>query len=188
MGWGEGRASGGLIVRLAVLIATAALAAGCFQPLYGERSITGSPALRESLAAVDIQPIEVPTGGTDTRMAVQIRNDLIFNFTGGGAPYPPTHRLKIRLTGGRQTILVDRATALPTVEAYGLTAIYSLIEIGSGTITNRPSNSRRPCSMRERTASNPNGFLPSTPWVSRTAMHTCPTRLMPSAISALWPS
>ena len=132
MGWGEGRASGGLIVRLAVLIATAALAAGCFQPLYGERSITGSPALRESLAAVDIQPVEVPTGGTDTRMAVQIRNDLIFNFTGGGAPYPPTHRLKIRLTGGRQTILVDRATALPTVEAYALTATYTLIEVGSG--------------------------------------------------------
>jgi len=132
MGWGEGRASGGLIVRLAVLIATAALAAGCFQPLYGERSITGSPALRESLAAVDIQPIEVPTGGTDTRMAVQIRNDLIFNFTGGGAPYPPTHRLKIRLTGGRQTILVDRATALPTVEAYALNATYTLTEIGTG--------------------------------------------------------
>src|SRR2546423_14625025 len=104
MGWDEGRVSGGLIVRLAVLIATAALAAGCFQPLYGERSITGSPALRESLAAVDIQPIEVPSGGTDTRMAVQIRNDLIFNFTGGGAPYPPTHRLKIRLFGRRPII------------------------------------------------------------------------------------
>ena len=132
MGWGEGRASGGLIVRLAVLIATAALAAGCFQPLYGERSITGSPALRESLAAVDIQAIEVPTGGTDTRMAVQIRNDLIFNFTGGGAPYPPTHRLKIRLAGGRQIILVDRATALPTVEAYALNATYTLTEIGTG--------------------------------------------------------
>jgi len=72
---------------------------------------------RGSLAAVDIQPVEVPTGGTDTRMAVQIRNDLIFNFTGGGAPYPPTHRLKIRLFGGRQIILVDRATAIPTVEA-----------------------------------------------------------------------
>src|SRR5712691_10525898 len=122
MGWGEGAGSGGLVVRLAIVIATAAFAAGCFQPLYGERSITGSPALRESLSAVDIQPVEVPAGGTDTRMAVQIRNDLMFNFTGGGATQSPTHRLKIRIAGGRSIILIDRNSALPTVEAYSLNA------------------------------------------------------------------
>ena len=106
-------------LRAAVALAIAALAGGCFQPLYGERSITGSPALRESLAAVDIQPIEVPTGGTDTRMAVQIRNDLIFNFTGGGAPYPPTHRLKIRLVGGHA---VDNIVETAEVQDHGLVA------------------------------------------------------------------
>jgi LPS-assembly lipoprotein len=132
MGWGEGRASGGMVVRLAIVIATAALAAGCFQPLYGERSITGAPALRESLSAVDIQPIDVPAGGTDVRMAVQIRNDLMFNFTGGGATQSPTHRLKIRIAGTRSIILVDRGTALPTVEAYALNATYTLIELGTG--------------------------------------------------------
>src|SRR5205807_10450200 len=104
MGWGEGRASGGLIVRLAVLIATAALAAGCFQPLYGERSITGSPALRESLAADDIQPVEVPAGGTGTRMAVPIVHELNINFTGGAAPAPPTRRQRLRLARGRPTL------------------------------------------------------------------------------------
>jgi LPS-assembly lipoprotein len=132
MGWGEGRASGGLVVRLAFVIATAALAAGCFQPLYGERSLTGSPALRESLSAVDVQQIEVPSGGTDVRMAVQIRNDLIFDFTGGSGAKSPTHRLKIRLSGGRSIIILNAATALPTVEAYNLNATYTLIEIGTG--------------------------------------------------------
>ena len=132
MWWGEGGASRGLMVRLAIVIASAVLAAGCFQPLYGERSITGSPALRESLSAVDIQPIDVPAGGTDTRMAVQIRNDLMFNFTGGGATQSPTHRLKIRIAGARSVILVDRNSALPTVEAYALNAAYTLIEIGTG--------------------------------------------------------
>jgi LPS-assembly lipoprotein len=132
MGWGEGRASGGLVVRLAFVIATAALAAGCFQPLYGERSLTGSPALRESLSAVDVQPIDVPSGGTDVRMAVQIRNDLIFDFTGGSGTKSPTHRLKIRLSGGRSIIILNQATALPTVEAYNLNATYALIEIGTG--------------------------------------------------------
>ena len=132
MWWGEGRAPGGRVARLAIVIATAALAAGCFQPLYGERSITGNPALRESLSAVDVQPIDVPAGGGDTRMAVQIRNDVIFNFTGGGAPQSPTHRLKIRITGGRSIIIIDRNTVLPTVEAYTLNATYSLTEIGTG--------------------------------------------------------
>jgi LPS-assembly lipoprotein len=131
MWWGEDRASGGMLVRLAFVIATAVLVAGCFQPLYGERSITGSPALRESLSAVDIQPVDVPTGGTDTRMAVQIRNDLIFNFTGGSGTQSPTHRLKIRITGGRSVILLNQA-ALPTVEAYALNANYTLTEIGTG--------------------------------------------------------
>ena len=131
MGWGEGRASGGLVVRLAIAIATAALAAGCFQPLYGERSLTGSPALRESLSAVDVQPVDVPAGGGDTRMAVQIRNDLIFNFTGGSGTQSPTHRLKIRITGGRSIIMLNQA-ALPTIEAYSLNATYTLIEIGTG--------------------------------------------------------
>lgn len=132
MWWGEGRAAGGRVVRLAIVIATAALAAGCFQPLYGERSITGSPALRESLSAVDVQPLEAPGGGTDARMAVQIRNDLIFNFTGGGSMQSPTHRLKIRITGGRGIIMVDRNSALPTIESYGLNATYGLTEIGTG--------------------------------------------------------
>jgi hypothetical protein len=31
-----------------------ALAGGCFQPLYGERSLTGAPVLRDQLSAVDI--------------------------------------------------------------------------------------------------------------------------------------
>jgi LPS-assembly lipoprotein len=132
MGWGEGAGSGRLVVRLAIVIATAALTAGCFQPLYGERSVGGTPALRESLRSVDIQPIDVPSGGTDTRMAVQIRNDLIFNFTGGGGAQSPTYRLKIRITGGRSVIIVDQGTALPTIEAYALNATYTLSEIGSG--------------------------------------------------------
>jgi LPS-assembly lipoprotein len=132
MGWREGRAYGGLVVRLTFVMATAALAAGCFQPLYGERSLSGNPALRESLSAVDVLPVEAPAGSTDTRMAVQIRNDLIFNFTGGGAIQSPTHRLKIRITGGRSIIIIDRNTVLPTVEAYALTATYSLMEIGTG--------------------------------------------------------
>ena len=36
--------------------------AGCFQPLYGERTLTGGPGLRQRLSAVEVDPIKAPNG------------------------------------------------------------------------------------------------------------------------------
>src|SRR5437870_11671835 len=101
MGWGQGRASPGLVVRLAAVVATAASAGGCFQPLYGERSPTGPPSLREPPSAVDVMQIDALSGSFETQLAAQIRNHLLLNFTGGGEPHSQRHRLKIQVTGGR---------------------------------------------------------------------------------------
>jgi len=134
MGWGQGRASPGLVVRLAAVVATAASAGGCFQPLYGERSPTGSPALREALSAVDVMQIDALSGSFESQLAVQIRNNLLFNFTGGGEPRPQSHRLKIQMTGGRSIVILDSNSALPNVENYALRASYSLTEIATGKV------------------------------------------------------
>jgi LPS-assembly lipoprotein len=128
----ENHGSYGRFARLALVLATTVLVAGCFQPLYGERSPSGAPALREALSAVEVLDVAAPANSSEARLAVQVKNDLIFNFTGGGSPYPPTHRLKIQLAGGRSTVLIDRSSALPNVENYGLNATYSLIEIATG--------------------------------------------------------
>src|ERR1051326_8050121 len=48
--------------RLAAAIAIAGLAAGCFQPLYGDRTVTGGSALRTALAAVDVAQIDAANG------------------------------------------------------------------------------------------------------------------------------
>ena len=85
---------GKLLPAMAAL-AIAALAGGCFQPLYGERSLTGGPVLRDQLSAVDIVQIEAPKGSDEARLAVEIRNALLFDFSGGGSAAPPTHRLKM---------------------------------------------------------------------------------------------
>jgi LPS-assembly lipoprotein len=116
---------------LAVVLATAGLVAGCFQPLYGERSPSGGSALREQLRTVDIVDIPVPANSDEARLAVQIKNDLIFNFNGGGSPLPPTHRLRITMTGSRTVVSIDRTTALPNVENYVLNVNYTLVEIAS---------------------------------------------------------
>ena len=132
MWWREGGASG--VARLTVVVAAAALLAGCFQPLYGERSLTGNPTVRDSLSSVSVAQIAALDGTYEARLAVQIRNDLLFNFTGGGEPRPQTHRLQVQMTGGRTIVMLDANTALPSAESYGLNASYSLTEIATGKI------------------------------------------------------
>jgi LPS-assembly lipoprotein len=134
MGWREGRASANRFIGAAVALATAGLVAGCFQPLYGTGPGPDSPGVRDALAAVDVLQIEAPANTSEARLAVQIRNDLLFNFTGGGSSSSPTHRLKVQILGARSVVAIDRNSALPNVEFYGLRANYSLTEIATGKV------------------------------------------------------
>ena len=121
-------------LRTAAALALAASLAGCFQPLYGDRSIDGSPSLRDALSAIDIDQIPAPRATDEARLAVEIRNALIFDFTGGGYPAPPTHRLKVNIASTRASIIVDIKTSRPDVENYGINATYALTEIASGKV------------------------------------------------------
>jgi LPS-assembly lipoprotein len=131
MRWRESHASIGRLARLAVVLGTAVLVAGCFQPLYGERSPAGGSALREALQTVDILNIDAPANSSEARLAVQIKNDLIFNFNGGGSRQSPTHKLKLTISGNRTVVSIDRTSALPNVENYVLNVNYALTEIVS---------------------------------------------------------
>ena len=119
------------LFRAVAALAIAALAGGCFQPLYGEQSPTGGPVLRDQLSAVDVLQISAPKGTDESRIAVEIRNALLYDFTGGGYAAPPTHRLKISIASTRVSIIVDVNTSRPDVENYGLNASYTLTEIGT---------------------------------------------------------
>lgn len=94
-------------IRPALAFMVAGLLAGCFQPLYGERSLTGGPGLRDKLSAVDVAPIDAPNASPQARIGVELRNALLFDMTGGGAGTSPTHRLKINLATTRQSVIVD---------------------------------------------------------------------------------
>lgn len=106
--------------------------AGCFQPLYGNRSPTGAPAVREMLSGVEIQEIRAAANSSEARLAVQIQNDLRFNFTGGGAPARPTHRLILQMAGTRATVATTNVTGLPINENFILNATYSVVELATG--------------------------------------------------------
>jgi LPS-assembly lipoprotein len=121
-----------LVCRLACIACFGGLTAGCFQPLYGEHSLTNSPAIGPALAGVDVAQIPAPGGSSEARVAVEIRNQLLFNLAGGAAPPPPTHRLAIRMSTTRLSVIVDVNSGRPDVEDYGLNVSYTLTEIKSG--------------------------------------------------------
>jgi len=117
-----------IATRLLVIAVLGALTAGCFQPMYAAHT-DGTPALREKLMGVDLPPIDKATGSRDARLGVEIRNALAFKMYGAAVGMPPTHKLVIRFTTSRSSLILDPATALPSIENYGIDAQYNLIEI-----------------------------------------------------------
>ena len=118
----------------ATVLAAGLLLAGCFQPLYGDRSVSGGPKLREALSGVQVMEIRAAADTPEARMAVPIQNDLRFNFTGGSGAGTPTHRLQLQIAGSRAVVSATNVTGLPFIENFTLNATYSLVEIA----TNKP--------------------------------------------------
>ena len=116
--------------RLLAIALLGALTAGCFQPMYAERTATGEPALREKLSAVDVSDIATALVA-DARLGVELRNGLLFSFTGGSSGAPPTHRLVVRMSTTRTSAIVDLTTARPDIENYGIDVSYELREIAT---------------------------------------------------------
>jgi LPS-assembly lipoprotein len=120
------------MTRLLVALALAGLTAGCFQPLYGNQSLVGKPGIGDKLDAVEVAPIDSPNGTRLARVGVNVRNELMFQLTGGGAAMAPNYRLKIGLTSTNLQVIVDINTARPDIQNYGIDASYSLVEIATG--------------------------------------------------------
>jgi LPS-assembly lipoprotein len=93
---------------------------------------SAGPGLRGALGAVDVKQIAAGKGSDEARLAVEIRNALIFDLTGGGPEAPkPAYSLVIRMTSTVADIIVDTSTTRPAIEDYGINATYTLTEIAS---------------------------------------------------------
>src|SRR6478735_6394083 len=119
-----------IAARLLAVAALAALTAGCFQPMYAERG-DGTPGLREKLMGVELPPIDKPNASREARLGVEIRNALAFKLYGNATGMPPTHKLVLRFTTTRSSLIVDVNTGLPSSENYGIDAQYNLIDIAT---------------------------------------------------------
>jgi LPS-assembly lipoprotein len=118
-------------LRAPLVFAAALACAGCFQPLYGEGTTPDRPGIRDELGAIDVKQIDAKADTPEARLAVQIRNDLLFNFTGGDSPGLPIYQLTIRIASSRSAVTIDSGTRLPTSEIYSLASTYTLAEIAT---------------------------------------------------------
>src|ERR1700723_2804265 len=119
-----------IVTRFLAVAALAALTAGCFQPMYAEHA-DGTPGLREKLMGVDLPPIDKPNSSREARLGVEIRNALAFKLYGNATGTTPTHRLVIKFTTNRTSLIIDPTTGLPSNEDVGIDAQYNLIEVAT---------------------------------------------------------
>jgi LPS-assembly lipoprotein len=120
--------------RGAVLFALGGLLAGCFEPMYAQKTLTGGPGLQQRFASIGIVPISASTGTLGARVAVEVQNALAYEFTGGGGPVGKAYDLKITLTSQVQQVIVDITTARPDMQQFGLNASYTLTEVATGKV------------------------------------------------------
>lgn len=59
---------------------------------------------------------------------MEVRNALAFKLYGTATGAPPTHRLVLRFSTSRSSLIVSSATGLPTSENYGIDVQYNLID------------------------------------------------------------
>src|SRR5215471_7781701 len=121
------------ISRVFVVLALAGLTAGCFEPLYADRPTpVGTASLPNQLRAVDVAAIDTPSGSRIARVSVGVRNELIYDLTGGNGTISPTHRLDIKLSATQLQVIVDINTARPDINNYGIDATYTLTDLATG--------------------------------------------------------
>jgi LPS-assembly lipoprotein len=127
----RGSAASRQLCRAAVVLALGALTGACFQPLYSDKTISADDSVRDKLSSIDIPEIKVPNGTPDARLAVAVRNALLYDLNGGGDPVAPTYRLVITLSSGRTTVIVDVTSGRPETTVEGINAQIVLTEIAS---------------------------------------------------------
>lgn len=114
-----------LLLGLCGVIAATPLITACggngFRPLYG--SLGSSSQVDRKLASVEITTIPGRTGQL-------IRNELLFQTTGGGQPLPPAYRLEITIRESTTTALVA-ADGNSASQIYQVDANFRLIDLAS---------------------------------------------------------
>ncbi|WP_332122618.1 LPS assembly lipoprotein LptE, partial [Azorhizobium caulinodans] len=116
------------LLRLALAGGATLALAGCFQPMYAEKTVTpaGQP-LVEMMRQVEIVKIEGKLGN-------DLRNDLIFELTGGaGNPVGAPYKMFITVVTNSASSIVDTTSGLPQNRIIHVTANWRVVRAGEET-------------------------------------------------------
>ena len=154
---------------LAALAVTAALGlAGCgFQPLYG--TTAGGSRLGAVMAGVDVTPIP-------GRVGQRLRNELIFENTGGGAAAPATYKLDIVIRESLINELVQ-ISGNAKGEVYQLDATFRLISRDGRVVLEGKATSRASFERFQTIFSNVRAQVDAENRAARTVADTIRTRI-----------
>jgi LPS-assembly lipoprotein len=112
-----------------VLLFGALILSGCgdggFRPMYGGAAVGGAGA-SEKLAQVDISTIP-------GRVGQQLRNEFIYQSSGGGARPEPVYRLEVAVRESLTSTLID-TTGDARAQVYNLDASFKLIRIADSQV------------------------------------------------------
>lgn len=125
-------------VLLAAALAMAALAGGCFQPLYSDyTSSTVGGSVKTALRSVEIPEIK-------GLMGHYFRNELVFELDGSGDPdAQKTLRLDANIAESVEVITVDFANGRADSAVLVATATWKVTRIGTGEVVSSGTNSVR---------------------------------------------
>ncbi|HXL67518.1 MAG TPA: LPS assembly lipoprotein LptE [Xanthobacteraceae bacterium] len=111
--------------RLTAVALLAAAVGGCFQPLYGDRSLTGGSSVRDAMRDVEVAAV-------DGRVAQEVRNDLIFELTGGeGNPVGAPYRITMTVSTGTFYPVIDLTVGRPSAETVSLDVTYRVEDVAN---------------------------------------------------------
>jgi LPS-assembly lipoprotein len=133
--WGKKIGISRRLTSVAVVLALGALTAACFQPEYGDHTLAAGDSVRDKLAAVEVANIPAGKGTPESRLAVELRNQLMYDFNGGAASAAPIYRLNVTsISSSIQTVIVDVASGRPDTQVSAVNASFTLTEIATGKV------------------------------------------------------
>jgi LPS-assembly lipoprotein len=124
----------GILRRLAPVAAVLALGlatAGCFQPLYGNHTLAAGDSVRDRMSGVEVMPIVARNGTPEARLAVELRNALMYDLNNGAAPVAPTHQLTVTISSSVSTVIIDVASGRPDTQIESFNVTFTLSEIAT---------------------------------------------------------
>ncbi len=134
MWWGKEIGGYRIVVRAAVVLFLGALTGACWQPLYGSNTLPAGDSVRDKFAGIDVANIPAPNGRPEARLAVALRNALMYDFNNGGAAISPTHRLQVTLTSSITTVIVDVSSGRPDSQVEAVNAYFTLTELATNKV------------------------------------------------------